>query len=75
MISLILTSLISGIVGSMIGYAFRVDDDRMRIRYLLDECHKQLVTILKHEKTIETLRYVANERSRLVTKNAHDGKN
>jgi hypothetical protein len=64
MIALILTAFAFGIFGSMFGYALRNENDVMRNRHLLDEINSQLGTILRHEATIKTLKYVAEQRAK-----------
>lgn len=62
MIGYVLPAIVAALIGYMLGQAFRMEADRMRIRHLLDEVHSQLLTIIRHEETIKTLTYVANQR-------------
>lgn len=48
----------------MVGCAQRSESDKMRIFNLNKEIHDQMLTILKHEKTIETLKWLAKERKK-----------
>lgn len=59
--------VISGLLflfGLMVGYAQRSESDKMRIRHMRDENHDQLLTIRKHEVTIQRLKSLAEERAK-----------
>ena len=61
----LLCSLV-GLVCYIVGYKLGMRKNEMARKAALLEVDNQLVTILKHEGTIETLEYVAREKQTMI---------